>query len=847
MPAAAPSWIASTTFDPWSDGEGGLAVATRELVDAHGLRALSVIVDADAIPLELAGCDVRHGSRLFAALVREKSAAEVGLIAANLAGNDAAFARIARELRIGDSDLDVLSWAMDEISRHAGAPVAYDGNLGLGSAGGDFEAQPQGVRAAAGDVLFVDLYPMRHGYAGDSTRSFVMGHPPAWAVAAHARLVRALEAAEAALLPGTAAGEVDRVCREAAAADGGEAIPHHVGHGLGIFGQEPPYLVPGNPDLLRSRRRRRGGAWRVSPRRGRAASGGRLRGHRGWRAAADGRATRAPGVRMSRGSPAAAVTGAASGIGRSIALLLAERGYVIVAADIDVGGAEQTAEACGRGSVALGLDVTAPRAGDRLAGLARESYGRLDALVTAAGISIAAPLADASDDVFDRVVDTSLRGTFRCCRDALPLLRADGGGAIVTVGSIIGRATLTGVGAYAAAKAGIEALTRSLAIEEARAGVRANCLLPGSTDTPLMWDGLKEDELPGGARPRRVRGPDRARRRSAGDRAGGRLPGLRRGVVRHRREHRRGRGHAGKTHVHLLTRSPMSPDSSARLDRYAAALQRHGASAIVLTSEPGVQHACGVRLFTQRLIPQRPVACVVTAAGDVHVVCCVLEVDQLAEEHPELPLHGFAEFGEDPWAIVAGLVGPGRVHVEETMPAPWERGLASQLGEGAVLASDAISCELRAAKDAAEHALFAEACAVGERAIAAGAAAVHPGATEYDVAEVIESGLRDGLGSRLSEFSAMVIAPQHNRSMHHLASDTRFPEQWARPHRDAGPRRWLLAAADQDAAARPRRRLRGRLRALRRGLRADDERTAPRSARGGALRPLPRPRGGRRF
>jgi Xaa-Pro aminopeptidase len=155
-------------------------------------------------------------------------------------------------LRIGDSDLDVLSWAMDEILRHAGAPVAYDGNLGLGSAGGDFEAQPQGVRAAAGDVLFVDLYPMRHGYAGDSTRSFVMGHPPAWAVAAHARLVRALEAAEAALLPGTAAGEVDRVCREAAASDGGEAIPHHVGHGLGIFGQEAPYLVPGNPDLLRT-------------------------------------------------------------------------------------------------------------------------------------------------------------------------------------------------------------------------------------------------------------------------------------------------------------------------------------------------------------------------------------------------------------------------------------------------------------------------------------------------------------------------------------------------------------------------------------------------------------------
>jgi Xaa-Pro aminopeptidase len=251
-PAAAPAWFASSSYDPWGEGEDGVAAALKAAVREHGLGSRPVLVDEDAVSVALASCDVRPAAGLFAALVREKSAAEVELIAANLAGNDAAFARIAAELGPGAIDLDVLAWSMDEICRQAGEPVRYEGNIGLGPAGADPGAQPAGIAAKRGDVLFVDLYPMRDGYGGDSTRAFAVAEAPEWAAASHARLVRAIEAAEEAMRPGVPAGEIDRVCRAAAAADGGDAFPHHVGHGLGVFGQEPPYLVPGNRDPLRA-------------------------------------------------------------------------------------------------------------------------------------------------------------------------------------------------------------------------------------------------------------------------------------------------------------------------------------------------------------------------------------------------------------------------------------------------------------------------------------------------------------------------------------------------------------------------------------------------------------------
>jgi Xaa-Pro aminopeptidase len=253
IPAAAPDWVDGRVYDPWAAGSlAGLRARSEELVREHGLRAATVLVDGDSVPLALAGITTpAPGAEVFAAILREKDADEVDAIRRNLAGNDAAFARIARDLRPGVQDLDIAAWAFAELSAHAGQPVGYDADVGLGAGGGEPEAQPTGRVAASGDLVFVDLYPMRDGYGGDSTRSFSLGPPDAWAAETHERLVQALEAAERCIAPGVPAAELDRVCRAAAADGDGVAYPHHTGHGLGLFAQEAPYLVPGSTDELK--------------------------------------------------------------------------------------------------------------------------------------------------------------------------------------------------------------------------------------------------------------------------------------------------------------------------------------------------------------------------------------------------------------------------------------------------------------------------------------------------------------------------------------------------------------------------------------------------------------------
>jgi NAD(P)-dependent dehydrogenase (short-subunit alcohol dehydrogenase family) len=188
------------------------------------------------------------------------------------------------------------------------------------------------------------------------------------------------------------------------------------------------------------------------------------------------------------GAPVVAVTGAASGIGRAVAILFAQKGYVVLAADRDRDRLSELplAENCARDHV----DVVDEQAVASWLDRAVPGAGRLDVLVTAAAIGGSGTVDGMPTDLWDQVVAVSLSGTVNCCRAALPHLRDGGGGAIVTFGSVMGRGALPESAAYSVAKAGIEALTRSIAIDNASGGVRANCVLPGSTETPLMWVGL---------------------------------------------------------------------------------------------------------------------------------------------------------------------------------------------------------------------------------------------------------------------------------------------------------------------------------------------------------------------
>lgn len=189
------------------------------------------------------------------------------------------------------------------------------------------------------------------------------------------------------------------------------------------------------------------------------------------------------------------VTGAASGIGRATAALLAERGDLVIGCDLDPSGLAVTADLIAGAFEAIHLDVTDGAAVRAAVDSVVLRHGRLDVLVTAAAIGIPGLIDEQPEAEWRATVDAVLGGTYHCCRAAIAHMRKARSGVVVTFGSVIGRTAISGFGAYGAAKGGIEALTRALATDHAGEGIRVNCVVPGSTDTPMMWAGLAGDEL----------------------------------------------------------------------------------------------------------------------------------------------------------------------------------------------------------------------------------------------------------------------------------------------------------------------------------------------------------------
>nr|WP_317402046.1 3-oxoacyl-[acyl-carrier-protein] reductase [uncultured Gemmiger sp.] len=201
---------------------------------------------------------------------------------------------------------------------------------------------------------------------------------------------------------------------------------------------------------------------------------------------------------------AALVTGGGRGIGRAICLALAAQGYdVAVNYAASSAAAEQTAEDCrayGVQAVTLQADVTDPTACQTLVDTAARTFGRLDVLVNNAGVTADKLILRMQEEDFDKVINANLKGAFFCCKAACKLMMRQRYGRIVNISSVVGLHGNAGQSNYAASKAGLIGLTKSLAREFAARNVTVNAVAPGFIGTDMtnaMSDTAKQAAMAG--------------------------------------------------------------------------------------------------------------------------------------------------------------------------------------------------------------------------------------------------------------------------------------------------------------------------------------------------------------
>ena len=183
-------------------------------------------------------------------------------------------------------------------------------------------------------------------------------------------------------------------------------------------------------------------------------------------------------------SKACIVTGAGSGIGRATAIRLGEEGGRVLCVDLDAAAAEETAARI-EGAEAVAADVSDPRAVEAYTARCAELFGGVDVVVNNAGVNIPGVFHEVSDEVVDRTLAVNTKGPLYGCRAAIPYMLERGGGSLVNVASVNGLVSEPYLAVYSTSKGGVVMLTKGVALDYAKQGIRCNVICPGWVDTPI--------------------------------------------------------------------------------------------------------------------------------------------------------------------------------------------------------------------------------------------------------------------------------------------------------------------------------------------------------------------------